>query len=815
MAEKQRISAAEPSTLDQAADVGRELAGGIVRSAIEGPTMGVEALDKFMPTNPLKLATQAYNLTTGEDATTQDFIRAPQTITERATEDYLQPSIPEEQVTPNLRRAKTAARITGEYIPAFAFPGGLLPKALGTIGGVGGGTAGREFGGEWGEIGGTIAGDILLTNPLGVAKSAARGWEKATEIVSDFWNTKFKRSQTSGGTPSDRLTSESSEEELKTAVVSLLSNMDKRYLTSPDDIDAAASELIDKIKIAVKNGETGTIGQLTGDHGILAFEDEMRRGARTKSADTTQQQVDAANKAAAIDRQLSSSVIDEAAQIAPTGKAERVPSRLNQALAAEEEAIKANRAQQAAELEEQAGTVLTKARAGVGTPETRHREALQAAAPEGVTITESGYAGNRQLDDAVSGAYDAAWKNAPDVDQRVVTDIDEQIKSALDNSTGDEAAVLKNLSADIKRLSQPGTPEQAGAIDRAIRNALESTDSYELTGTLNSIKQMFRGSMPDVADALAPLDAKYPSYLFGKRAGNKADKTGGVPTAQNFETASRSLRSPTAGFRGEGVGQQQVQQSLTADSTMKTAEQQAAALRDSAGKLTDAKIEIDAPGAAPLSKVDAIQETVVKEATTALNSKNAIQRLTDIRNRLADNPEALEDVRRAFMESFINTTTKDGTVTRSGLEDFRRKRKIYEESGIFTPDELDKIDASLAEAQKLYLHDPKYIANLPEERRQLVEILAGVTGAKVGQLILGSPLIGAAYGRKVADKALDKLTTQHIRNLTYRMTTHPEEFADVMNRLQQSNITQTEVNEILRELFTSAVRGAYVGATQE
>jgi len=107
----------------------------------------------------------------------------------------------------------------------------------------------------------------------------------------------------------------------------------------------------------------------------------------------------------------------------------------------------------------------------------------------------------------------------------------------------------------------------------------------------------------------------------------------------------------------------------------------------------------------------------------------------------------------------------------------------------------------MVEGQKLFLSGGKQLAELPPEAHRLTQAMASLAGAKVGALVLNSPLIGANLGRKTADKIYKALSADKINKLSYEMLVNPDKFIDIVKKLEKGNISQIEANKLFKEMI--------------
>ena len=171
-------------------------------------------------------------------------------------------------------------------------------------------------------------------------------------------------------------------------------------------------------------------------------------------------------------------------------------------------------------------------------------------------------------------------------------------------------------------------------------------------------------------------------------------------------------------------------------------------------------------------------------------------------------PEAKQHIQRAFMNDFEGLITTDKgkfKLKPNSLKEFKARRSTYEKSGLYTPDQMQVIEDSLVEGQKIYMHEyGPALARLPDPEKRVAEILAALTGAKVGALAFGSPLIGAALGRRYATKQLRAMGTDKARKIAFELTMNPEKFKEIIINLNKHGISDAYIEMNIKELFKRA-----------
>jgi hypothetical protein len=179
---------------------------------------------------------------------------------------------------------------------------------------------------------------------------------------------------------------------------------------------------------------------------------------------------------------------------------------------------------------------------------------------------------------------------------------------------------------------------------------------------------------------------------------------------------------------------------------------------------------------------------------------------------MSDDPAHRENLRKAFAQEMRNTVTKNGSLDPDAYKTFKARRPVLEQSGLFTPDELDKIQNRFSEAKKLGLHqNARKLPELKERDQAMLEATAAFLGAKAGaRAFPGISLVGAQMGSKRARKLLDSFTNQDVRELAYQMTMEPEKFFDIKRKLKAGDL---EMDKFWRQMALRA--GIVLGAEQQ
>jgi hypothetical protein len=338
---------------------------------------------------------------------------------------------------------------------------------------------------------------------------------------------------------------------------------------------------------------------------------------------------------------------------------------------------------------------------------------------------------------------------------------------------GDRSAVGKAMKSEEDIVAEKLIkPNPAGA--SVLKKTLESTGAN--AEAANVLRSRFREEVLDGNVTPAAFEKKYREHL--KIKGMEDLKT-------------------------------QVDESVsTADALRRSTQDLSAAETQAAKDITTLeKSDIGILGATGTSKREVV--AAAKRAMAPAKGKDVAGELRKMLKGVGDNPQARDDIRRAFAEEFSNTITKDGRLSKSGYDTFKQKRSAYEDSGLFTTKELDNIEKSLVEGQKLFMGDDVIrLKALPPEKRRVSEAVAAIAGAKVGAYTFGSPLIGAAMGRKFAVEQLNKMSSEKARKLAFELSTNPDKYVKWIDKLTNVNASPKEIDSALVEMFDAALAGA-------
>jgi len=738
----------------------------------------------------------------------------------QARQEETAPMIPEGAAGPEFEIARDAASIAGEYVNPTSVIGGPANAVRGAIGGITLGTIGEQFGDTEG-IAGTIIGDLLgvatLRDPKQIAASFSKMGDTATSLYRSIVNTvKGVGRGKSGLDPKalvDTATSGDNIRATRELIDSIALPREINDIADPrlraEAVDEFMIKFKGKIDNARANGETGSIGQITGNEGVLAYE---RESAKQAIADpTTPEARRTFNQQQDIRAEIDSNMARELDALSPGGVAK-------QATEAPREGLNRARGGATRVADEATEGLVETAEAGLAKTNVAAREAekarqlsvLNEATLPGNKITAIGDEGVAQIKKISDDAYDSAWGAGGKKTTKPGREALATIEENLDLVGGPGARSLANIKKDILKLADSANGRELLELDELVRNAISTAKMGKKSAThevLQDVKATLRGRLPVKSQRLlTEADAAYPKYLTVKKSseGKKPFLRGGEFTGAEMVTPAGSVRKTD---RPLGTTIRQMDAADTAE---------AAAIKSGEEGVDVAQAQVKALRKAEADKIKAIDEspagvfsaaeghTVDRQVEKLIKggSKGTpVAHISNLLESVKGSPEKLNHIKRAFRERFMNTVSKDGTLTQDGLKEFQKMKPIYEETGLFTADELKRFEKAMTEGQKNYMTGAEHIAGLPPEQMRLGEIMSGLVGAKVGAFAFGSPLIGAAYGRKIASKQYEAISKGRIKDLAYELSMNPEKFSDQLAKLKRVNVTAEEFDSLIKEMI--------------
>lgn len=258
-------------------------------------------------------------------------------------------------------------------------------------------------------------------------------------------------------------------------------------------------------------------------------------------------------------------------------------------------------------------------------------------------------------------------------------------------------------------------------------------------------------------------------------------------------------------------------QTKAAQTGVKTAEKDVVSIR--AEQLRDTATA-EKSAAAKFGRQGEDTVAIRKQVKRILSPKESANRTEDIKTLIVNAKQrsgGMDDLQRTFvdeMETAFKTNSK-GKLTKQvqegSIDKFKQNRQAYEDSGLLNKAQLDGIEKGLETGDMMYAHaTAKSLAELSPTQRKMAEAVAALFGAKVGALAFGSPLIGAAIGRKTAVDYFKKIGTKNIEKIAGELLADPDKYIAASKKYKLPPGEQTLPPETLVELWKVALKAAIV-----
>jgi hypothetical protein len=734
-------------------------------------------------------------------------------------------AIPEGEGPSWLKPAKTIAK-TGTELLATAPMGGpkyLLNALKAAGGGTAGAVVGEQLGGDTGKMVGTIAG-ALASDPralVDLVKAMARGGAIPFKAIHSYL------------TKTDPNMANATETELRAGWEYAMKNIHPK---DPDITDTEYMRQLER-KLA-ENTDPGTTGQIMDDTGLLNME-------RIKADELNRRDLDIQNNL--IEQQALAPLED----IAPTGitaDAAKEPRNFVQTLKAQNEATA--QAGETAALQAETASVAPFANKKTAEQGSAMQKSVQALKEESEAVNSALWAeiGNPQMtgDDVLAGAK-GAFSGMLDYTKAELKRQMGDAWQAIERMGGEVGGVpnmvdFEGMNAAISGLSKASS-DMPGAAKQVVGKVIDALyDS--LGGPAGTARRKAADTYKQHMDKFGPksttgklLDAEPEEFgtklIGGKDAGlaktravQEATGGGAELAAQqddvirgafnqmqiNPETGrvspqainsfikqygdqmSPTLRAEIDAAQAAGRGSEQ------AGTVAKELRKEAgAADRTTAGKFADtddATIDI-------IKRFDEVMKPGGKRS----------ERLKELIEATGGDAQALEDLRKAGIDRLSAHITDDaGGLTVKATEKFLQDRQALEASGLYSKWELDQIQEGLKTGEKKFLHDlakkrPKAVA----AENEIFNALAALGGAKAGAYAFGSPLIGAAIGRRIASKMAKRVSSDQAEAFAYEMSVNPEIMLDMLKKFKGKKPNAEVVGQIVDEMVARAIQGTVVG----
>ena len=594
-----------------------------------------------------------------------------------------------------------------------------------------------------------------------------------------------------------------------------------------------------RLNEATARGEKGTLGQLSGDRGILAL--EKAQAAQSKPLATT---MDDINTQIADDAM---NVLDDIPAAGSDSQAlkeagtERVQGVLKQARAQAEKQVARNAAAtsdevqrikeatgvEALETGQRLSKSIDKMRAGAKAEQTAYNvERLNEAAPAGVTVTETGPAGVMQLKSGYDAGYDAAWGAFKQVPKRTMTELNKILLKADEVN----APKIQRFIEEIDDLGQYPSPEQARAVDQRIRNAIESAASgkieTDLMQLLKETRKALRNTLPKAArEQMQALDSGYAQYLTVRNAASKADPDGLMEAEQvwqsgkkiggEFEAATQTgpLMQSTKPYlgRAEELGGRIQQSEKATDEIVRGIKEsgaekiaaetkQSSVLQKSIQKTADAR----AKKAGQTLTAELMEtEQPVRVIEKALTGKMPMAKMRELaKTARSGGPRAVEGLRRGVVDYFTKGISKEnGMLKPNAAKQFDEIADSL--TDVFSPQEIERMRKASQEANKIYASAGVRPADIPEAAEGIPFLMATVLGVNVGSKVASNPLMGAAFGKRFVTKYGKTIPNKRIKDTLNDMLVNPQKYAKELEELANFQAPD-EIAKVLQKIFSTA-----------
>ena len=777
--------------------------------------------------------------------------------------DYVEEmTVPEGEGPAWLQPAKTATEYGVEGVVTAPLGGAkyVVSGLKAALGMAGGSAIGEKAGGDTGEAIGVITG-ALASDPKALLDLYRAGASIAGKVKGKVGSYIMKADGAADATDAQLLAG--MEEYIRNALPA-----------DPEVAEETLKQLMPKLRKAIADGELGTTGQILDDAGVLQLERDFAKEHRLNDLKDMNARIETgardpiravapegvtADAAKPIRAELGEAIDD-------IGEQQRTLTRTMAAddtaqLTASQSAQEAANAPFPADLPDTAET----ASALYKTQEAAKKKSLDIVKQEfkklGGTATDAATVKNSVNvnflkdpkvfeDEAARNLFTESFSGSMDFINNKLGKGDVSV-----DSLSDLIAMINSEANMIKKGSKQGTALQK--LDAFKESIYEAID---IAGGDPAVRKkagaMYRAHMEKFADNTAVgkgLKKDPQQFNAVLQAGDE-----GLPAFKQMEqgdraasaAAEKALRSlfkqevtnQVTGEMGSAAGflkkykqqldmfpdlRDEIKATTTASDRLaasqaasKSTAKEIAAVKKAADKQVEG---VKKSEAYKFSDIDDAPTQVVKQVRKLMNSPKPAQRLQDLNKLLKGYaPEAKENLRRAIMDDFVNTieagknTKKAGQLTQGGYRKFKADRPTYEASGLFTTKELDNIEKGLAEGQKMFLHDnAERLAKLPPVKRRVAETVAAIGGAKLGAQTMGSPLIGAALGRKAAVSWLDSVTDAQAKKIAYELSINPEKFVEVFDRLNDQALTAAERAGWFKKLTDIATQSAAVVAIED
>lgn len=546
---------------------------------------------------------------------------------------------------------------------------------------------------------------------------------------------------------------------------------------------------------AAEEGRPFTLGQLSGDKGIQALEAGLMPDYKYRGL-YDQQLTASGDDFANVVPEAEVGPLREAAKNWKRGAIGGVRAQRDKGLAAiDEETESGSRFLDQQYLDKTTGqegalqhTIASLKSSEVDDLQALNLDALNRAAPEGYTITETGSKGGEQLYKARNAKFDEAWEGAEEINESAMGELQEIALDAksLFAGTDDYKIVESIISKAIDVVAEPST-SSLRSLDKRIRNQMERAATEkggfneDLKDVLAKMRETIINNIPgkkngkSFRERLQEAGKGYDDYLsfrsastspgavkrghmvtpedlllHGERIGGKTrGMTGGAPYSDMLDKMQETgLRTSAVKEFESGIDATFGATKAEADAAKKTflteQEEAAKALRQK----TEGKVaKIEKTQGAKLAEVsDPYVE--IKKAMGTGDKKRALKQITNIAKQ--GGPKAKAELKSSVYKYVQKELIGDkGQLKKKGSKKF--EELVSNVGDIFSKKEIEKMRLAMKRSDELYEAAGIKKTEVPKYKEGAAYYASSILGLKVGKtLASGHPLFGAMLGRKMA-----------------------------------------------------------------
>ena len=744
-----------------------------------------------------------------------------------------------------LEPLKSGTRVGTEMLitAPLSGPKYLVNALKATAGGAAGAGAGQYLAGDTGEAIGALTG-ALGANPkeLWDAAKAVGGIAK----IPVKWYRKWAHRNNIN-------LANATDDELRAGIAELTRQM------HPDgDVPGTyADDLINKVDDAAQAGNKGTAGQLSGDKGLLNFEADVSKTERLSGVSTQNKRIQDeitdtltsvakgdAGQASVLPKAQAASqqktLLDDAAKAADKVET-TAQTGLAKTMEAEKKALENARnvgtttetssrlARTTLKIKKEAKQAASDLWALAGNPDiplnkinTGLKDFFGSMNPERAKVLKEGLGkGYKMLDnlevdpdfEALSAIMSQLSKDSTDMSgaaKQVVGQIQDILYDAMGANAGGARGKAAAAWKSYMNRFGPGS-----TVGKNLKKGLPETNvafGQNITGS-GDVGVGKSSTLMGVTDGM--VGQELDDFMRARFNRDHVDRATGLikPDAvAQFERKFGDQLSPALKSELRAAQAASKATQVASKTTLPEAHAKAKAIRADADKASNAvtktpEYKLGAVGTDP-ADVSAEITRVMKPG------KDRVKNVTSLVKSTGGDATAMENLRTAAMDSFNEGLydAKGIFMADKALKRMAKNKEVYLASGLFDKQTIDNIEAALEAGKKLNMHkNSAGLARLPVEKRPVLMGLAALAGAKGGAVAFGSPLIGAAIGRREMVKLVESMTTKQTQKLAYELATNPEKFRPILEKLKQGNITAARISGAFKQIINTVIRASVAG----